>query len=154
MLAAKPWTSSVAGDEAERTGRVEVQPAHHKAAQTLTISSNTPVVKVGSLIRAWLPYPQEYRQQRHVKLISTSPEPRLVAPNGVDGNPVSSRSQRTMYFEEPVVAPARPLEFKEVFEYTSFAYYPKLDPAKPQPLPPAWNGACLVERPQRVGAEA
>src|SRR5581483_5001005 len=76
-------------DEAERTGRVEVQPVHHKLTHTLTIRANTPGVKTGSLVRVWLPYPQEYRQQRNVKLISASPEPKLIAPNAVDGNPVT-----------------------------------------------------------------
>ena len=35
-------------------------------------------------------------------------------------------------------------------EYTSFAYYPKLDEAKVQPLPADWNGACLGERPPHI----
>ena len=58
--------------------------------------------------------------------------------------------QRTVYFEQQVTDPAKPLEFKEVFEYTSFAYYPKLDEAKAQPLPADWNGACLGERPPHI----
>jgi hypothetical protein len=58
--------------------------------------------------------------------------------------------QRTVYFEQQVTDPAKPLEFKEVFEYTSFAYYPRLDEAKVQPLPAHWNGACLGERPPHI----
>ena len=46
----------------------------------LTIPANSPGVKAGSLVRAWLPFPQEYRQQRDVKLISASPEPKADRP--------------------------------------------------------------------------
>jgi hypothetical protein len=137
-------------DEAERTGKIEVQPVHHRMTYTLTLRANTPGVKAGSRVRAWLPYPQEYRQQRDVKLISASPEPKLVAPNAVEGNPVTGGAQRTVYFEQQVTDPAQPLEFKQTFEYTSFAYYPKLDEAKVQPLPADWNGACLGERPPHI----
>jgi transglutaminase-like putative cysteine protease len=137
-------------DEAEQTGRAEVQPVHHRVSYTLTLRANTPGVKAGSQVRVWLPYPQEYRQQRDLKMISTSPEPKLIAPNAVEGNPVAGGPQRTVYFEQQVTDPAKPLEFKEVFEYNSFAYYPRLDEAKVQPLPADWNGACLGERPPHI----
>ena len=137
-------------DEAERTGKAEVQPVRHRFSYTLTLRTNAPGIKVGSLVRVWLPYPQEYRQQRDVKLISASPEPKLIAPSVVEGNPVSGGPQRTVYFEQQVTDPAQPLEFKEVFEYNSFAYYPRLDEAKVQPLPADWNGACLGERPPHI----
>jgi transglutaminase-like putative cysteine protease len=101
-------------------------------------------------VRAWLPYPQEYRQQRDVRLISALPEPKLVAPSAVDGNPVTGGAQRTVYFEQRVADATKPVEFKLVFDYTSFAYYPKLDETKVQPLPPDWNGACLNERPPHI----
>jgi len=101
-------------------------------------------------VRVWLPYPQEYRQQRDAKLISASPEPKQIAPRAVEGNPVGGAPQRTVYFEQQVTDPAKPMQFKEVFEYTSSAYYPKLDEAKVQPLPPGWNGACLRERPPHI----
>ena len=137
-------------DEAEKTGGVEVQPVHHRISYTVTLRAKTPGAKAGSLVRAWLPYPQEYRQQRDVKLISASPEPKLIAPSAVEGNPVSGGPQRTVYFERQVTDPAKPLEFKEVFGYTSFAYYPRLAEAKVQPLPADWNGACLGERPPHI----
>ena len=132
--------------EAERNGKEEVQPVHHKFSHSLTVPANTPGVKAGSTVRVWLPYPQEYRQQRDVRLVSASPEPKLIAPNAVEGNPVGGGAQRTVYFEQQVADPAKPLEFKVVFEYTSYAYYPKLDDAKVQPLPADWNGVCLEER--------
>ncbi|MEY2428264.1 MAG: hypothetical protein QOJ40_1149, partial [Verrucomicrobiota bacterium] len=137
-------------DAAERTGKVEVEPVHHKVTHTLTIRGNASGVKAGSLIRVWLPYPQEYRQQRDVKLISASPEPKLIAPNAVDGNPVTGSAQRTVYFEQRVDDQGKPAEFKVVFEYTSFAYYPKLDESRVQPLPQDWDSACLGERPPHI----
>ena len=137
-------------EEAEKTGAAEVVPVKHRVVHTVTIRGNTPGVRAGSIVRVWLPYPQEYRQQRAVKLISASPEPRLIAPNGVDGNPVGGGPQRTLYFEARVDDPGKPLEFKEVFEYVSFAYYPKLDEARVQPLPADWNGVCLGERPPHL----
>ena len=137
-------------DEAEKTGAVEVQPVHHRLSYTLTLRANAPGVKTGSLVRVWLPYPQEYRQQRDVKLISASPEPKLIAPSAVEGNPVSGGPQRTVYFEQRVTDPTKPMEFKEVFEYTAFAYYPRIEESKVQPLPADWNGACLGERPPHI----
>ena len=131
---------------AERTGAVEVVPIKHRVTHTLTIHPNNPAVKAGSVARVWLPYPQEYRQQSDVKLISASPEPKLIAPSGVDGNPVSGGAQRTIYFEQKVSDPAQPLVFREIFEFTSFAYYPKLDEAQVKALPADWNGAYLGER--------
>lgn len=131
---------------AEQSGKVEVEPVHYLVTHTLTLRSNAPGVQAGSLVRAWLPFAQEYRQQRDVKLISASPEPKLIAPSAVDGNPVGGGAQRTVYFEQRVTDPTQPIEFKLVFEYTASAYYPKLDEAKVQPLPADWNGAYLGER--------
>ncbi len=137
-------------EEAERTSQIEVQPIHHRFTHTLTIHSNTPAIKPGSRVRVWLPYPQEYRQQRDVRLLQAIPEPKQVSPNGAGGNPVSGGAQRTVYFEQQAVDPTKPLVFKLVFEYASFAYYPKLDETQVQPLPPDWNGAYLDERPPHI----
>ena len=79
----------------------------HRVTYTLTLRPNTPGVKAGSLVRVWLPFPQEYRQQRDVKLISASPEPKLIAPNAVEGNPVGGAPQRTVYFEQQVTDPSQ-----------------------------------------------
>jgi transglutaminase-like putative cysteine protease len=133
-------------DNAERTGNIEVQPVHHLVTHTLTIHPNAPGIKAGALVRVWLPYAQEYRQQRDLKLISANPEPTLIAPNGVEGNPIGGAPQRTIYFEQRITDPAKPVEFKLIFDYTEFAYYPQLDEAKVQPLPTNWNGVCLSER--------
>ena len=136
--------------EAEKTGQVEVLPVRHRITYTVTLKPNTPGIKAGSLMQAWLPYPQEYRQQRDVKLISVSPRITALAPKAVEGNPLGGSAQRTIYFEQDVTDPATPMEFKEVFEYKSFAYYPRLDAAKVESLPVDWKGACLGERPPHI----
>jgi transglutaminase-like putative cysteine protease len=94
----------------------------------------------------WLPYPQEYRQQRDVKLISASPEPKTIAPSAHEGNPVTGGPQRTVYFEQRIEDPAKPLVFQEVVEYNSYAYYPKLEAARVEALPSEWGRAYLDER--------
>jgi transglutaminase-like putative cysteine protease len=137
-------------DAAEKTGTTQVLPVKHRVTHTLTIHRDNPALKAGALVRVWLPFPQEYRQQREVKLISASPEPRLIAPNGIEGNPIGGGAQRTVYFEQTITDPAKPLEFKEVIEYTSFAYYPKLEESQVQPLPADWNEVCLDERPPHI----
>jgi transglutaminase-like putative cysteine protease len=135
---------------AEKSGDEEVVPVRHRMTYTVSLKPNTEGVKSGSVVRVWLPYPQEYRQQQKLKLISASPEPKLIAESAREGNPVGGAPQRTIYFERQVTNPAEPMEFQEEFEYTSFAYYPKLDAAKVRPLPADWNGACLGERPPHI----
>jgi len=132
--------------EAERTGADELEPVRHQVTHIITVHANAPGVKAGSLLRVWFPYPQEYRQQRDVKFISASPQPTLIAPSAIEGNPVAAGAQRTVYFEQRVTDPAQPLEFRLKFEYNSYAYYPRLDPAKTQPLPANWKDAYLGER--------
>jgi transglutaminase-like putative cysteine protease len=137
-------------DESSQTGRAEAQPVHHKVTHTLTIPGNTPGMKVGSLVRVWLPFPQEYRQQRDVKLISATPEPRLIAPNGGGESAVAGSAHRTVYFERFVTDPAKPVAFKLSYTYTSFAWHPQLEEAGARPLPSDWNGAFLNERPPHI----
>jgi transglutaminase-like putative cysteine protease len=116
----------------------EVMPVRHRITYTLTVEPNRPGAKRGSVARVWLPFPKEYRQQKDVRLISTSPSVTTVAPNDAP--------QRTLYFEQPLDDPTKPLVFSAVYEYTSYAYYPTLDPAKAQPLPSDWGDRYLTER--------
>jgi hypothetical protein len=137
-------------EEADRTGRVEVQPVRHQVRDTLTIQGDIPGVKAGSVVRVWMPFPQEYRQQQDVRLVSASPAQKLIAPSAIDGNPVTGGAQRTVYFEERVEDPSKPMKFKLAFDYVSYAYYPKLDEAKVESLPSDWNEASLGERPPHI----
>ena len=131
---------------AEQSDSAEVLPVKHRFTHTITIRGDHPRIKAGSIVRVWMPFAQEYRQQRDVKLISATPKPKLIAPNGIEGHAVSGGAQRSVYFEEIVQDPSAPLAFQEVFEFTSFAYYPKLDAAQVEPLPDHWQNAYLNER--------
>ncbi len=132
--------------ESERSGSSDVLPVKHRFSHAITIRGDHPKIKSGSTVRVWMPFAQEYRQQRDVKLVYASPEPKLLAPTAIDGDPVTGAPQRTLYFEVVVEDPSKPLVFQEVFEYTSFAYCPKLDSGLVQPLPNDWGDSCLTER--------
>jgi transglutaminase-like putative cysteine protease len=88
-----------------------------------------------------LPFPQEYRQQKDVKLISAAPAPYTIAP--------TTAPQRTIYFEQRIDDPSKPLKFEAVYEYTSSAFYPVLDDALAKPQA---NGldAELSQRPPHI----
>ncbi len=130
----------------EQSSTAEVVPVQHRITHTLTIRPGHPAIKPGAIVRVWLPFAQEYRQQRDVKLISASPEPKLVAPPAMDGSPVTGGAQRTVYFEQVIENTQQPLVFTEQLEFVSYAYYPKLDEKQVMPLPSDWNGADLGER--------
>ena len=113
----------------ENSTTPEVMPAPHRITHTLKIRPGHPAIKPGAVVRVWLPFAQEYRQQRNVKLVRTTPEPKTVAPNAVDGAKVTGGAQRTVYFQQTIEDIKQPLVFTEVIEFTSYAYYPKLDEA-------------------------
>jgi len=132
---------------AEKTGETEVLPIKHRIKFTVTIEANRPGAKKGSLVRAWLPFPQEYRQQKDVTLVSDNPPHKLLAPTAVDGGKtMSGTRQRTIYFEKQIEDPTKPVTFEETFTFTSYAYYPTLKDELAQPLPADWGNAYLSER--------
>ncbi len=137
-------------NEAEKTGQVEVLPVKQRFTHTLTIDPNLPEIKAGSVVRVWLPFPQDYRQQSDVKLLSASPTPKMIAPAAQDGNPVTGAPQRSVYFEKVVTNTAEPLVFQEEAEFISRAYYPKINPGAVEPLPADWKSAYLGERPPHI----
>jgi transglutaminase-like putative cysteine protease len=130
--------------EAETSGKTEVVPIKHRITYTLTIPqlpSDIAMNESGSMLRVWLPFAQEYRQQKDVKLVSTSPAAKLVAENG--------SPHRTIFFEVPLkTRDAR--EFQAVFEYASCAYYPMLSASLAKPLPADWGDQYLGERPPHI----
>lgn len=136
--------------EAERTGEEFVAPVHHRIKYTLSITPADGGAKEGSTLRVWLLYPQEYRQQRNVKLLSMSPEGGFIAPTAVDGTPMTGAPQRTVYFEKKVTDPKHEEKFVVEFEYDCYAYYPKLDDAKAQALPANFDASYLAERPPHI----
>jgi len=147
---------------AERTGKTEVLPVRHRVRFTLTVAPNRPGARAGSVIRCWLPFPQVYRQQKDVKLLRTSPAEHVIAPNalGETADPESiiqsprsdfpGAAQRTVYFEQKIEDPGKPIVFEEEFEYTSYAYYPVLRDEEVRPLPAGFDPVYLAERPPHI----
>lgn len=132
--------------DAEPSGEVEVIPIRHTITYRLTVKPDRPDAKAGSTVRVWLPYPQEYRQQTDVKLISTSPKEHVLAPNCDGETKLTGAPQRTIFFEQRIDDPSKPITFEAVYEYTSAAYYPILRDEDARPLPADWGGAELGER--------
>ena len=100
-------------DEAESTGKTEVSPVQHKIDYSITVGTDAPGFKKGALVRIWLPYPQEYRQQQNVKLLSCIARANpFIAPSAVDG-PIVANAQRTAYFEQRIDDPSKPIPKRE-----------------------------------------
>ena len=129
--------------EAKRTGGEYVLPVRHRVKFAVTVSPGVRGYGEGSVVKAWLPYPQEYGQrQSDVKLVSATPGEPQITPNGV--------IHRTLYFEQRLTDAAKPARFEAVFEFTSRAYYPRLDDAKVRALPEDLSKHFLAERPPHI----
>ncbi len=111
-----------------------VMPVRHRVTYRLTVSPDRPGAGPGSLVRCWLPFPQEYRQQTGVRLIRTSPAEYRLSPNGSEGSRILPEAHRTVYLEQKIENPARPVVFEEEFEFVCHAYYPHLEDQQAQPL--------------------
>lgn len=102
-----------------------VAPVQHRVKYTLTVNADHPRVKPGAVVRVWLPYPQQYRQQRDVRLVSSSPGEPMIAS--------AEAPQRTAYFEQAVRDAEQPLEFAVEFSFVTSAYCPKITAAAVEP---------------------
>jgi len=111
--------------EAERTGQAQIHPVKHHVRYSLRVKEGHPRLRKGAVARCWLPFPQEYRQQTQVKLLSAEPASAVVSPNG--------HPHGTVYFEQTVDDPSTPPAFAAEFEFVTAAYVPQLDPAKVEP---------------------
>ena len=109
----------------EQSESAEIFPLFHRVRYELAVKDYHPRLKEGALVRAWLPFPQEYRQQRDVQLVSAKPTPAHVAPNGTP--------QRTIYFEQTITDASQPPVFSAEFTFLTSAYYPHLDPEQVKP---------------------
>jgi hypothetical protein len=111
--------------QSETSDDAQLYPVKQRVTYEVAVHKGNPRIKKGAKVRAWLPFPQEYRQQHDVKLISSNPT----------GGRIASKEapQRTIYFETTVDDPAQPPRFETVVEFTTDAYYPKLDPQKVRP---------------------
>ena len=111
--------------EGEETGQSLVHPVKHRIRYTLRVKNDHPRLKKGATVRCWLPFPQEYRQQGQVKLLSASPPGPILAPK--------DSPQRTVYFEQVIDDPTVPPQFTAEFEFVTSAYVPHLDASKVTP---------------------
>lgn len=103
-------------------------PGAIRVTATHTVTVKPGAVPEGETIRVWIPFPQEYRQQREVELLSVSPGNPQVAPNGA--------AHRTVYLEAPAPAADQPAEFSITYRYTTSGYVPALDPERVLALSP------------------
>jgi transglutaminase-like putative cysteine protease len=85
-----------------------------------------------------------------VKLIRTVPTEHVVAPNAVDGMRIGGAPQRTVYLEQRIEDPSKPVVFEEAFEYVSSAYHPRLDDAAARTVDAEKFAGYLAERPPHI----
>jgi transglutaminase-like putative cysteine protease len=124
---------------AEKSGKTEVLPIKHRIVFTVAVPPGAGGAKAGSIARIWLPCPQEYRQQKNVELIGSDPPAAKVAENGV--------AHRTLYYEQKIEDPSKPIVVRAIFSYVSYAYYPVLSDERARPLAAsAEMGQYLSER--------
>jgi transglutaminase-like putative cysteine protease len=110
----------------ETTDAAEIYPVKHHVRYELAVHAGHPRVKAGARVRAWLPFPQEYRrQQRDVKLVRSEPAHQMISDNG--------SPHRTVYFEQTIDTAIQPPGFLVEFEFVTTAYHPRLDLAKVRP---------------------
>jgi len=115
--------------EAQTAPGPMIRPTRHRVRYELRVKPGHPRVKPGAVVRCWLPFPQEYRQQRDVRLVACAPAEARIAPNGTP--------QRTIYFEQTIGGAAEPPRFMVEFEYVVAAYVPRLDPVLARGAEPA-----------------
>lgn len=110
---------------ADEQAVAEVYPVKHHIKYELAINDDHPRLKPGALVRVWLPFPQEYRRQRDVKLLDAQPAGAVVASKDAP--------QRTVYFEHRVGDDGKAPKFRVEFEFVTSAYCPQLDEAQVEP---------------------
>ncbi|QOV88076.1 transglutaminase-like domain-containing protein [Humisphaera borealis] len=104
--------------QVEATGKASVVPIRQEVDLELTVPPGTPGLVAGAIVRAWLPFPQEYRQQQAVRLVSSSPAVAFVAP--------TATPQRSVYLEHRVRSADEPVRFAATMAFTTSAYCPLL----------------------------
>ncbi|HWB54981.1 MAG TPA: transglutaminase-like domain-containing protein [Tepidisphaeraceae bacterium] len=133
----RPWLRSII-DEASATGRPEVLATHHHLRFTLRVHAGIPEMKRGSQLRAWLPAPQQYLQQKDVRLIGTCPAGGRQAANG--------SAHRTIYLEKTVEDPSAEQIFTAEYEFRTSACYPQLADELSRPASESLQTEYLAER--------
>lgn len=125
-------------------GERELLPVRTRFTYSVTVKPDRPGATKGSLVRAWLPFPQHYRQQRDVRLIESFPRTNRISP--------ATLANRTIYFEQKVRDPAKPMRFEVSFEYTTRAICcgSDLRHEKKDHVPDAGATKELAERPPHI----
>ena len=109
--------------EYNQSGKRFLSPIRYKVDYTLTLDADA--VPRGEIVRCWLPFPREIQnKQVDIKILKTFPEEYIIADD--------SKLQRSIYFEQ-IVEQGKKSEFFISYEYTCYAEYNDIDPAKAQP---------------------
>ncbi|MEA2077430.1 MAG: transglutaminase domain-containing protein [Candidatus Marinimicrobia bacterium] len=96
-------------EEVKNNKGVTGKPVKMKFTYTLTVDADA--IPAGELVRCWLPFPREGNvRQQDIKLISTSQEDYILAPN--------TQLQRTLYMQKPAIA-NKPTVFEITFSTTT-----------------------------------
>lgn len=100
-------------EESKAAKKKLVYEENFKITYTLTVKPNA--VPTGEIVKCWLPYPKEnHPRQQRLKLISTSEEKYIIAPDTV--------LQRTIYMEKKTEKDSA-TKFTIEYEITGFAEY-------------------------------
>jgi len=94
-----------------------LEPVRNKILMKLKVEQDA--IPEGEVPRVWMPIPRKDPLQPEVKIISTTPENYVLAPE--------DSLQRTIYFETSL-AEVNELEFQIEYEYTAFASYQEVNP--------------------------
>lgn len=106
--------------EAEASEERLIHPLRHRVTYELWARDDHPRLTPGAKVRAWLPYPQAYRQQGSVELLSNSPTLVEIAANG--------SPHRSASFEAVVETAGVSPRFSIEYEFVTYADCPSLDP--------------------------
>ncbi len=105
-------------DSVAERGGSSGAPRRVRITQSLTVKADA--VPAGKTVRAWLPYPQEYKgQQERIELLSSQPAQHRIAP--------ADTAQRTVYFERSARA-GEPTRFEVSYELTVYGRHVRIDP--------------------------
>ena len=131
---------------AESSAKSDVLPIRHRVRYSVTVPGDHAAMKVGAVVRCWLPFSQEHARQRDVRLVRSYPEKCVAAKAGM--------GHRSVYLEQRVEEVGKPMLFKVEFEYTSAAYYPVLRDGEAKALSGSYDGGYLSERPPHIAFSA
>lgn len=134
----------------ERPDAVEHLPVRTRVTYAITVPGGLPGARPGSVVAAWLPFPQPYARQRDVRLLESDPPDPVVAPPAIEGAPVAGGAQRTVFLRRIIDDPAKPVKFEVKFEYVTSAYHPRLDDALALPAGDNPFTSYLQERPPHI----